>query len=41
MLPARYDDDDDDDDNRTYKEHKNLGILKHVTNSCSGMKPFY
>ena len=27
--------------NRTYKEHRNLGIRKHVTTSCSGTKPFY
>ena len=26
---------------RTYKEHRNLGIRKHVTTSCSGTKPFY
>ena len=26
---------------RTYKEHRNLGIRKHVTTSCSGAKPFY
>ena len=27
--------------NRTYKEHRNLKIRKHVTTSCSGTKPFY
>ena len=26
---------------RTYKEHRNLEIRKHVTTSCSGTKPFY
>ena len=26
---------------RTYKEHRNLNIRKHVTTSCSGTKPFY
>ena len=26
---------------RIYKEHRNLGIRKHVTTSCSGTKPFY
>ena len=26
---------------RTYKEHRNLEIQKHVTTSCSGMKAFY
>ena len=26
---------------RTYKEHRNPGIRKHVTNSWSGTKPFY
>ena len=26
---------------RTYKEHRNLRIRKHVTTSCSGTKPFY
>ena len=26
---------------RIYKEHRNLGIRKHVTISCSGTKPFY
>ena len=26
---------------RTYKEHRNLKIRKHVTTSCSGTKPFY
>ena len=29
------------DYDRTYKEHRNLGIRKHVTTSCSGTKPFY
>ena len=26
---------------RTYKEHRNLRIRKHVRTSCSGTKPFY
>ena len=26
---------------RIYKEHRNLGIRKHVTTSCSDTKPFY
>ena len=26
---------------RTYKEHRNLWIRKHVMTSCSGTKPFY
>ncbi len=26
---------------RTYKEHRNLKIRKHVTTSCSGTKAFY
>ena len=26
---------------RIYKEHRNLGIRKHVTTSYSGTKPFY
>ena len=26
---------------RTFKEHRNLEIRKHVTTSCSGTKPFY
>ena len=26
---------------RIYKEHRNLGIRKHVTTSCSGTKLFY
>ena len=26
---------------RIYKEHRNLGIRKRVTTSCSGTKPFY
>ena len=26
---------------RIYKEHRNLGIRKHVKTSCSGTKPFY
>ena len=26
---------------RTYKEHRNPGIRKHITTPCSGTKPFY
>ena len=26
---------------RTYKEHRNLEIRKHITTSCSSTKPFY
>ena len=28
-------------EHRTYKEHRNVEIRKHVTTSCSGTKPFY